>query len=70
MKNFESKFKNVYGVLEDIKSKIEETKKELSFATTKKEYNEKLEDLQILEKQLYIINESLDIMFEYYWIGE
>ena len=70
MKNFESKFKNVYGVLEDIKSKIEETKKELLFATTKKEYNEKLEDLQILEKQLYIINDSLDIMFEYYWISE
>ena len=70
MKNFESKFKNVYGVLEDIKSKIAETKKELTFATTKKEYNEKLEDLQILEKQLYIINDSLDIMFEYYWISE
>ena len=70
MKNFESKFKNVYGVLEDIKSKIEKTKKELSLLTTKKEYNEKLEDLQILEKQLYIINESLDIMFEHYWISE
>ena len=70
MENFESKFKNVYGVLEDIKSKIEKTKKELSFATTKEEYNEKLEDLQILEKQLYIINESLDIMFEHYWVSE
>ena len=36
MNSFESKFKNVYGVLEDIKSKIEKQKKNYHLQQLKK----------------------------------